>query len=336
MRGGRLETLREASEVGAERACLIAEHGRAERGREEACPYVMKTLYLNGNEIGEEGAKALGVAAIAEALRGNGVLTSLDVGFNGLTKEQALGIVRVERQRNKLTSLGLAGCRVGPTGAAEIAEYVSGSAVLTSLDVSKHQHGRGGGPQHRACVERQRNKLTLLCLGGCGIGPTGAAEIADYVSGSGVLKTLNLESNNIGGETGYIEASEVEGESKEVGAKVIYQGREMVVSVGVDSDGDLKLVDIVQTGVLAIAKALEVNAVLNSLDVGFNGLTEEAALSIVRVQRQRNKPTSLGLARCNIGPTVAVEIAQYVSDSEVLEKIDLSSVSTVWATRGRE
>ena len=64
MRGGRgLETLREASEVGAERACLIAsdprphpperggtwrragtpcriprEHGRAERGREEACP----------------------------------------------------------------------------------------------------------------------------------------------------------------------------------------------------------------------------------------------------------------------------------------------------------
>ena len=36
----------------------------------------------------------------------------------------------------------------------------------------------------------------------------------------------------------------------------------MVVSVGVDSDGELKLVDVVQTGVLAIAKALEVNEVL--------------------------------------------------------------------------
>ena len=89
-------------------------------------------------------------------------------------------------------------------------------------------------------VERQRNKLTSLGLGGCNIGPTGAAEVAEYVSGSEVLTDLNLQSNNIGGGTGWIKASEVEGESKEVGAKVIYQGREMVVSKGVDSDGDLE------------------------------------------------------------------------------------------------
>ena len=52
-----------------------------------------------------------------------------------------------------------------------------------------------------------------------------------------MLTDLNLSGNNIGGETGYIKASEVEGESKEGGAKVIYQGREMVVSKGVDSAG---------------------------------------------------------------------------------------------------
>jgi len=44
--------------------------------------------------------------------------------------------VRVERQRNKLTSLGLARCNIGPTGAAEIAEYVSGSAVLKTPSTS--------------------------------------------------------------------------------------------------------------------------------------------------------------------------------------------------------
>jgi len=87
-------------------------------------------------------------------------------------------------------------------------------------------------------------------------------------------------------------------------------------------------------GAKAIGKALEVNEVLTSLDVGFNGLTEKAALSIVRVERQRNKLTSLGLARCNIGPTVAVEIAQYVSDSEVLEKIDLRVNREPFGRRG--
>ena len=56
---------------------------------------------------------------------------------------------------------------------------------------------------------------------------------------------------------------------------MIYQGREMVVSVGVDSDGDLKLVDVVQTGVLAIAKALEVNEVLKRLDIRANDLGNE-------------------------------------------------------------
>ena len=40
---------------------------------------------------------------------------------------------------------------------------------------------------------------------------------------------------------------------------MVYEGREMIVSKGVDSDGDLKLIDAVQSGVLAIAKALEVN-----------------------------------------------------------------------------
>ena len=70
-----------------------------------------------------------GVETMTKALAANEVLTSLDVGGNSLTEEAALGIVRVERQRNKLTSLGLARCGIGPTGAAEIAEYVSGSGA---------------------------------------------------------------------------------------------------------------------------------------------------------------------------------------------------------------
>ena len=40
------------------------------------------------------------------------------------------------------------------------------------------------------------------------------------------LRLFSLQSNNLASETDYVKATEVEGESKEVGAKVIYQGRE--------------------------------------------------------------------------------------------------------------
>mgnify|MGYP001986339363 CR=1 FL=1 len=72
---------------------------------------------------------------------------------------------------------------------------------------------------------------------------------------------------------------------------------------------------------------LPISATLTSLDLGFNDLDEEAALSIVRVERQRNKLTTLGLARCNIGPTGAKEIAEWVSVSATLTELRLESNS---------
>ena len=77
----------------------------------------------------------VGIKAIADALKVNAVLTSLDVSYNSLTEEAALGILRVERERNKLKSLGLAGCSIGPSGAAEIAEALK---VNTDLDFHRY------------------------------------------------------------------------------------------------------------------------------------------------------------------------------------------------------
>ena len=103
---------------------------------------VLKTLDLNpldAIEIGDEGAKAL-----ASALRVNEALTDLNLGGNSHIEEAALSIVRVERHRNKLTSLGLLYCGIGPTGAAEIADFVSVSGVLTQLDLGQNDIGDEG------------------------------------------------------------------------------------------------------------------------------------------------------------------------------------------------
>ena len=133
---------------------------------------------------------------------------------------------------------------------------------------------------------------------------------------SRVLTNLDLSGNNIGGETDYIKASEVEGESKEVGAKVIYQGREMVVSKGVDSDGDLKLVDAVQTGVLAIAKALEVNGVLKTLVLYGNNIRAEGAAAIAEALRGNGVLTELNLQYNKMGDEGKKAIRAAVSGRE--------------------
>ena len=89
-----------------------------------------------------------------------------------------------------------------------------------------------------------------------------------------LLCLLSITSNSLA-ETGYVKASEVEGESKEKGAKVVYKGREMTVSNilahhhlgddsdGHDSDGDLMMFDL--SGVMALAKMIESNTVLRDL-----------------------------------------------------------------------
>ena len=72
----------------------------------------------------------------------------------------------------------------------------------------------------------------------------------------------SLASNNLG-ETGYVNKSEVQGSSFEVGAKVTYEGRETTVSMAPDSDGDMKMYDL--SGVMALAACLPECRSLTSL-----------------------------------------------------------------------
>ena len=64
----------------------------------------------------------------------------------------------------------------------------------------------------------------------------------------------SLAGNGLG-ETGRVKASDVQGDSKEVGATVAYQGRKMVVSKGVDRDGQLKMVDMNDSTIVQLKQA---------------------------------------------------------------------------------
>ena len=88
----------------------------------------------------------------------------------------------------------------------------------------------------------------------------------------------SLADNNLAAETGYINKSEVQGSSFEVGAKVTYQGREMTVSKAPDSDGDIKMRDMSE--VLALAASLPECKTLTSLNLQNNSLDGDAKQAI--------------------------------------------------------
>ena len=111
------------------------------------------------------------------------------------------------------------------------------------------------------------------------IGIVSAIVIASLIGANPSLTDLNLAScDMVGRHTGKLgdyspgeqhwkscfnKLEEVQGSSFNVGDKVMYRGREVIVSYGKDDHGDIKMIDL--SGVKAIADALRISASITSV-----------------------------------------------------------------------
>ena len=100
-----------------------------------------------------------------------------------------------------------------------------------------------------------------------------------------------------------IKASTIQGESFNVRDKVAYQGREMIVTRGKDSEGRIKMKPLEWlSGIAAIADALRVNGALTSLNLQENNLGAEGGKAVAQalhdnaidMQRVGDRPRTLG------------------------------------------
>ena len=130
--------------------------------------------WLDWNQIGDEGAKALRCLAN---------LTSLHLRSNGIGAEGAKAL----RPLVNLTSLDLAHNGIGAEGAKALRHLIN----LTSLDLEENGIGAEGAKALRLLVN-----LTSLNLEDNGIGNEGAKALRPLVS----LTSLNLARNKIGAE----------------------------------------------------------------------------------------------------------------------------------------
>ena len=137
-----------------------------------------------------------GVAALAECLKYNTSLTTLNLHGNKIGDDGAAALAECLKYNRSLTTLNLHGNGIGDYGAAALAECLKYNTSLTTLNLHGNKIGDDGAAALAECLKYNRS-LTTLNLHGNGIGDDGAAALAECMKYSKSLTTLNLHGNGI-------------------------------------------------------------------------------------------------------------------------------------------
>ena len=72
-----------------------------------------------------------------------------------------------------------------------------------------------------------------------------------------------------------------------------------------------------------LAPAIAANSGLTSIDVGYNKIGKEMALTLVSIFKEKDQMKSVGLAQCHLGIDGAKAVADYISGSSGLTALDV-------------
>ena len=138
-----------------------------------------------------------GAKSLAECLKYNSSLTTLDLRLNNIGDDGAAALAECLKHNTSLTTLYLHGNGIGDDGVAALAECLKYNKSLTTLDFCGNVIGNAGAVALGECL-KDNTSLTTLYLYGNGIGDDGAVALAKCLRENTSLTTLNLFCNKIG------------------------------------------------------------------------------------------------------------------------------------------
>ena len=147
---------------------------------------------FTSTDSSKDGAKSL-----AECLKYNTSLTTLDLRLNNIGDDGAAALAECLKHNTSLTTLYLHGNGIGDDGVAALAECLKYNKSLTTLDFCGNVIGDAGAVALGECL-KDNTSLTTLYLYGNGIGDDGAVALAKCLRENTSLTTLNLFCNKIG------------------------------------------------------------------------------------------------------------------------------------------
>jgi Ran GTPase-activating protein (RanGAP) involved in mRNA processing and transport len=255
---------------------------------------------------------------LAEALKGNKSLISLNLSGNKIGDVGVLEIARALATNTTLKELNLAKNLVGYVGALEIARALATNTTLQRLNLSENLVENEGAAAIAEALEINATLIDIDLLDNP-IGELGVIAIAEMLTVNKVLVSVSLSGKPLSGGDEEADLSEADG---------VEEG---VEEVGIEEeDTDVTVISDIVAANLDLA--LEQNSTLKDLtlrDIPFGGQGVEAIIRIIR----QNKLRSLNLGIVNVdtdedhpGITSAqmTMIAKALRENTTLQELDLS------------
>ena len=290
----------------------------------------LSSFHLNVSDIGDAGATAL-----AEVLRTNTTLNSLDLCRNpGIGNPGVMSLCEALKVNTTLSSLNLSGTGISDAGVLSLVEVLkTNTSSLTSLSLSEIKISHHS-VKSIAEVLRVNSTLKELKFEGNNVGSDGAELIAESLKANTTLKILILSKNNIKAPCGGIfsDALKVNGTLESLtlaendlgvhGAQLLSEGLKVNTSLRhLDLSGN----SIGTKGAESIAETIRVHASMTGLKLSWNGIGDAGANKVSEALKVNVHLKELDLSFNAIGAAGAESIAEALKSNATLTVLDLDS-----------
>ncbi|KAF9962085.1 hypothetical protein BGZ72_010691 [Mortierella alpina] len=260
----------------------------------------LTTLDLQSNSVGDIGAQAL-----SEALQTNSTLTTLALNNNNIGDNGAQALAYALKTNKTLTTLSLEGNFIRFNGGLALSKSLKINLTLTTLylDWESITFIR---VEELTVALKTKSTLTTLEMGDKSIGDDGAKALAEALKTNSNVATLNLEGNSIGHD----------------GAKALAEALKTNSTL---TTLDLTSNKIGKDGAKALAEALKTNSTLNTLDLMDNSIKDDGAKAVGEALKINKTLTTLSLIKNSIKNDGAKAVAEALKTNMTLTTLSLSN-----------
>ncbi|NXA41590.1 NLRC3 protein, partial [Eudromia elegans] len=281
---------------------------------------------LRSNSIGPKGAKAL-----ADALKKNQVLLSLNLQHNVIKEEGATFLAEALLTNHRLTTLHLQKNSIGTHGARKIAEALKQNCSLKELILSSNCVGDDGSVALAEAL-KVNHSLQSLDLQSNSISNAGVTALTWALCFNKGLINLNLRENSIGKEGGPAIARALRTNSTlrklDLAANLLHDEGVKAIALAMKENRALTSLHlqwnfIQAKAVTALAQALQSNSSLASLDLQENTIGDEGMAALSAALKVNTTLADLHLQMASVGTVGAQALAEALMVNKSLQILDL-------------
>ncbi|KFH68943.1 hypothetical protein, variant [Podila verticillata NRRL 6337] len=268
----------------------------------------LTTLDLRGNSIGDNGAQAL-----SETLKTNSTLTTLDLRGNSIGDNGAQALSKTLKTNSTLTILDLQENSIGDSGAQALAEALKINSTLSTLHFKRNSIGDNGA-QALSEALKTNSTLTTLNLWCNLIGPYGARMLSEALKTNSTLCTLDLQENSI----------------RDNGAQELSEALKANLTL---TTLHLSYNAIRDNGAQALAEALKTNSTLTTLELTGNSIGDNGAQALAEALKINSTLITLDLRDHSIGSIGIQALSEALKTNSTLTTLDLrdNSIGSIGA-----